>query len=472
MRPTTQQRQLLEAIAPPGARVSCRASHGIGKTTSTSALLWWFLECHEFSRVICTAPTSDQLEKGLWPEAGKWLRKSDGEMQAQQVPRRFWLSSLFNVTATQILEKTHGKEWMAFCRTVQKGRPEGIQGQHASDIEISEDGKAIARIGDSTSIMVVIDEASGVEDEVYEALEGALSSPGAREVLIGNPTRRTGFFAASHGSNRASYTPLHFAGKDSPLVDPAYRAGLVRKYGEGSNVVRVRADGEFPKQDDDVLMPFEAVEASLSRELPEGLDDRRGGILSIDIARFGSDRTVFIYRKRNAVFHIEVHAKEDTMQTAGRAVDLAHRLGASEIKVDENGVGGGVVDRLKELHREGRLKAEVIGVMVSESAPDRVDGEDAQGRTMRDYLWLQAKAWFAEDEPSLIAAPKDYAEMLCAELVSVKYGFDSSGRIVVESKDEMKRRLKGTSPDIADALCASFAPPAPVHTTVVSTLVV
>jgi hypothetical protein len=95
--------------------------------------------------------------------------------------------------------------------------------------------------------------------------EGALSSHGSRLLMVGNPTKNTGFFARSHKADRDTYTTLRFRCSDSALVDPHYRPNLVKKYGEGSKVVRVRADGEFPKQDDDVLIPLEHAEAATTR---------------------------------------------------------------------------------------------------------------------------------------------------------------------------------------------------------------
>jgi phage terminase large subunit len=121
------------------------------------------------------------------------------------------------------------------------------------------------------------------------------SSHGARLVMVGNPLRNTGYFAASHKQHRSEYTALHFRSQDSPLVDPSYRSRLVRKFGDGSNVVRVRADGEFPRQDDDVLISLEDAEAALTRaDVVVQPNERR--ILGIDVARYGDDRTVYILR--------------------------------------------------------------------------------------------------------------------------------------------------------------------------------
>jgi phage terminase large subunit len=92
----------------------------------------------------------------------------------------------------------------------------------------------------------VIEEAGGVPDKIFEVAEGALSSPNTSLLMCGIPSRSTGYFAASHRQNRADYNCLHFRSSDSPLVAPGYRQDLVRKFGEGSKVVRVRADGDFP----------------------------------------------------------------------------------------------------------------------------------------------------------------------------------------------------------------------------------
>jgi hypothetical protein len=172
-----------------------------------------------------------------------------------------------------------------------------LQGFHASDIRISDDGLSIVENHNSArrgEIMFVVDEGAGVADIVYEVAEGALASPNSSLLMGGNPTRSTGYFANSHRHNRGDFTCLHFRSSDSPLVAPGYREGLVRKFGEGSNVVRVRADGEFPRADDDTLIPLDLVEAAISRERHPGPGHQRR--LGVDVARYGDDRTVFILR--------------------------------------------------------------------------------------------------------------------------------------------------------------------------------
>jgi hypothetical protein len=450
LNPTGQQRELLSAISPSGAKVSARAGHGVGKSGATSGIILWHLECFDYSRIVATAPSASQLYSVLWAELAKWIRRGDEKAKADGLPSELWLSSLFGVTQDRVYDKGAPTEWFAVARTSRKENPDALQGFHASDVDISADGNAaIQRSDGGGSILFVIEEASGVPDVIFEVAEGALSSPGARLLMIGNPTRNTGFFARSHKQDRSSYKTLHFSCSDSPLVDKGYRASLVKKYGENSNIVRVRADGEFPKQDDDVLIPLEAAEAALTRE-PRPSTGKR--ILGVDVARYGDDRTVFVLRAGTTIEHIEIASKQDTMVTAGRAVALRRELNADAIHVDVIGVGAGVVDRLKE------VKQPVVAVNVAEAAPERRKSKiDAQGLRLRDHLWLEMRDWLADEEPSFVGAEGEHAQDLAGELASVKYKFDSSGRIVVESKDEMKARgLR--SPDIADALATTFAP--------------
>lgn len=446
---TDQQMELFRAVAPSGAKVSARAGHGVGKTGSTSGIILWHLECFDYSRTVTTAPSASQLFSVLWAEIAKWTRRADERAIADGLPRDLWLSELFGVTQDRIYDVGAPSEWFAIARTSRKESPDALQGFHASDVDIV-DGKAVHRSEGGGSLLFVIEEASGVPDLIFEVAEGALSSHGARLLMIGNPVRISGFFARSHHQDRASYTTLHFKCTDSPLVDQNYRPALVKKYGEGSNVVRVRADGEFPKQDDDVLIALEDTEAALKRDAVEGNHEKR--ILGVDVARFGSDRTTFVLRQGRAVLHIEIHAKEDTMVTAGRAMKLWKELKADAVHVDVNGVGAGVADRLRE------QKCPVVDVMVSESAPERKRGEgEAQAYKMRDYLWLEMADWLRNEEPTFAEADNDNAQDLAGELSSVKYSLDSSGRIVVESKDAMKKRGL-SSPDLADGLGVTFAP--------------
>jgi hypothetical protein len=165
----------------------------------------------------------------------------------------------------------------------------------------------------------------------------------------------------------------------------------------------------------------------------------------------GTDRTAFTLRSGSRVEYVEVQAKKDTMEVAARVKVLSERLNATAVYVDVIGVGAGVADKLK---LDG---VEVVAVNAAEVAPNRsANKDDAQGRIMRDYLWIEMARWLREDEPAFLI-DKDLAEDLAGELASVKYGIDGKGFLVVEMKDQMRKRL-GRSPDLADSLALTFAP--------------
>jgi phage terminase large subunit len=431
--PTWQQQAILEAILPSGAKVSVRSGHGIGKSSSAAWIISWFLETHDFAKVPCTAPTSRQLRDILWGELSKWRRLADELSETRRLAPCFYLTNLFRLINDSLVDPS-AKEWGAFARTAKKETPEALQGFHADHL------------------LFVIDEASGVPEEVFEAAEGALSSPGARVLLLGNPLRNSGTFAASHKQSRGDYTALHFRSDDSPLVDAGYRDRLVRKWGEGSNVVRVRADGDFPRQEDDVLISLELTEPCTTREPRQGSGPRR---LGVDVAWQGADRTTLVLRHGAVVDHIAVYAKDDTMATVGHIMQILAPWGVDEIYVDSIGLGAGVHNRLAELRREGRHQCDVIAVNVAEHAPPTYAPADAKGYRLRDHLFLEMKRWLQEDEPVFCATDRAACEDLAGELASVAFKVNSQGLIVVEEKPAMRKRL-GHSPDLCDGLGTTF----------------
>jgi len=460
MKPTWQQRQTFEAIAPEGAKVTIRSGHGTGKTGSMAGIVLWFMETRDFPKIPCTAPTSHQLRDVLWAEIAKWIRRANQLSVSRGDPQQLWLGNMFRLTNDRLYDVSSSGEWFATARTSSKENPDALQGFHAGDIEIDDSGTGIASQAGGGQILFMVDEASGVHDAVFEAAEGALSSHGARFLMAANPTRSSGYFAASHKHNRGDFTALHFKSSDSPLVDPSYRANLVRKWGEGSNVVRVRADGDFPKQDDDSLIALEWAEAALEREAP---DNNNADVrIGVDVARFGDDRTVFCVRKGPHVKALKVAAKQDTMQTVGVTVQLMEKYGGTAY-VDVGGLGAGVADRLRELGKP------LIEVNFGAAAPSRKrhqaaredspaqKGQPAQAKLMRDLIWLEMGDWFQYEEPSFAGADHQVAEDLAGEASTVKYRLDSSGKLQIEPKDETKKRL-GFSPDIADALACTFHP--------------
>src|SRR5262245_56097075 len=216
LEPTWQQRQILEAIAPPGAKVSVRSGHGIGKSSAAAWVICWFLETYDYAKIPCTAPSSHQLRDVLWGELSKWRRHADAQSTRRGDHPALYLTAFFHWTQDRLVD-VGAPDWGAFGRTAKKETPEALQGFHAR------------------YLLYIVDEASGMAEEIFQASEGALSTPDARVLLLGNPTRTSGTFHASHHKDRGSYTALHFRSQDSPLVAVDYRERLVRKWGADSN---------------------------------------------------------------------------------------------------------------------------------------------------------------------------------------------------------------------------------------------
>tara|TARA_R110002153_G_scaffold57810_2_gene158782 strand:+ start:71 stop:877 length:807 start_codon:yes stop_codon:yes gene_type:complete len=229
---------------------------------------------------------------------------------------------------------------------------------------------------------------------------------------------------------------------DSPLVSDEFVDEMRDRYGEDSNAFRIRVLGEFPMADDDTIIPFHLVESAIRRDVEVTPDAKP--IWGLDVARFGADKTALCKRYGNVVTEITSWQGLDLMQTVGRVMaeyeGLSPSMRPSEILVDSIGVGGGVVDRLRE------LGAPVRGINVGE-AP-------AMGNTymnLRAELWFKTKGWLEDRSCKL---PND--DQLLAELTAIRYSFTPGGKMKAESKDEMRKRgLK--SPDLADALCLTMA---------------
>ena len=432
---TPQQERIVRALVPEGAKVTVRSGHGIGKSSSAAVSIFWFMETRPYAKVPCTAPTAHQLRDILWAELFRWQRAADEQSLSRGDPERLWLSSLFHLTQDRLYDLS-APEWAAVARTASKENPESLQGFHGDNL------------------LFVIDEAAGIPEPIFETAHGALTNDSARVLMLGNPTRLIGTFAASHRSHRAEYTALHFRSQDSPLVGADYRPSLVRKWGEDSNMVRVRADGEFPTGEDDVLIPLTLTEAALARNMEP---DDAPKMLGVDVARYGNNRTVLLFRQGSAVLRIKVFRKMGTMSIVGEVLAVVDIWNIDAICVDVIGVGAGVFDRLREIKGEQQVHWDVYAVNVAERALPEATVDGVKPRRMGDALWLAMKQWLTENECSFLEPDRMLCEDLAGEISTRRYSFNSEGLLMMEEKDIMSRRL-GHSPDLADALADTFVP--------------
>lgn len=413
-------------------KTSVRSGQGVGKTALEAVLVIWFLCCRPNPKVIATAPTKQQLYDVLWAEIAKWLNSSK-------------VKNLLIWTKTKVYMVGHEDRWFATAKTATK--PENMQGYHED------------------YMLFLVDEASGVTDNILEAILGTLTGDDNKLLMCSNPTRTSGVFFDSHNRDREHYKTHKISSRNSKRTSKENIAMLERKYGKDSDVVRVRVDGEFPKAEADTFIALEIAELATSCKV-----DPVGEVLhlGVDVARFGDDETVIAPRIGGKCFDLHCYSKQDTMVTTGWVLNIARtmmekfpQLQRVEIKVDDSGVGGGVTDRLKEVVNEQRLPYDIIPVN-NGSKPNDEHYENKGTETWADFreeLQENFSQYLQGKEP-LIELPND--DKLITQLTNRKYRMTSKGKVALERKEDMKKRGL-QSPDRADAVVLSFVT-GPVYT--------
>jgi hypothetical protein len=410
--PDKWQIEALRALARGHTRISIRSGHGTGKSAFAAWALVWFANTRAPFKAVATAPTSPQLFDVLWPEMLKWHKTLPEPWQA-----------LWDLTSDHLKLKSDPESFVT-ARTSRPETPESMQGVHSSNV------------------LLVCDEASGIAEPVFEAAAGSMSSAGATTILIGNPTRSSGFFWRTHAMERDRWFTLKVSGLDSPRVTKEFIDEHAQRYGLDSNAYRIRVLGEFPSADDNTLIGAELVDSAMLRDIP--IDLSAPEIWGVDVARFGDDSSTLVKRRGHVVTEMPRSWRQfDTMQLAGAIKsewDMSPNSRPLLIAIDSIGIGAGVVDRLTE---QG---LPVLGINVAE-APSTT-GRYAR---LRDELWVRAREWL---EGRNVRLPRH--ERLRDDLVAPRYAFLSDGRIQVESKNQMRARgLPST--DFADALNLTFA---------------
>jgi phage terminase large subunit len=415
------QQDVLRALDEGATRVSIRSGHGVGKTTLLAWVNLHFLLTRYPCKVAVTAPSSTQLFDALAAEVKLWLKRAESDKAGNPTI----LNGILEATSDRVVMKASPEGCFLTYRTSRKDNPEALQGIHAEHV------------------LLVADEASGVDEAVFEAAAGSMSTRGSITILAGNPTRATGFFHRTHTKLRHIWKSVRVSCMDSSRVDPAY-IEEERQFGENSNRFRIRVLGEFPHGDDDTLISRELVEAAVGRQI---IQSRKNPVYwGVDVARFGNDASTLAKRRANVLLDkIKRWRGLDLMELCGRIVNDFNETPDADkpeaIFVDVIGLGAGVVDRLRE------LSLPVVGVNVSESPSATV----TKAMRLRDELWCLARDWF---KTRAVSIPDDTETI--EELVAVRVAYTSSGKTKVESKDDLRSRGVG-SPDGADAVCLTFA---------------
>jgi hypothetical protein len=412
--PTGYQREILQTLVD-RRRVCVRGPHGLGKTALASwAVLWGLYTFGDDCKVITTASVWRQLDKFLWPEIRKWARLAkwtDGAPQMQQLNARYGGAEAFAVASDNAAH---------------------IEGAHAK------------------RLLYVLDEAKTIPIDTWDAIEGAFSAGECYALAISTPGGRVGRFYDIHrrAEGLTDWAVRHVT------LDEAINAGRVlpewaeqraAQWGFENPTYQARVLGEFPEQESDALISLTWIESAIERgkEL-QHLPDCKERYTGVDVARFGSDDSAIVSRCGEVAFIDGVYHGNDTMQMAGRAKLISEQR-KTYLHIDEVGVGSGVVDRLKEQGVKCR------GVNVGNKPNDT-----ERFANLKAESYWNLREMFRLGNITLLDS--QYNDRLTAELTSMRYAVNSSGKITIESKEEIKKQgLR--SPDVAEALMLAFVAP-------------
>jgi len=425
--PHPWQRELLEAVRD-HPRVAVRSGNGPGKSTTIAWTILWFLMTRTPAKVVVTAAKETQLRDVVWAEMGLWLRKP---------PQR--LIDLFELQADKIT-RVDEPDCFAIARVARKESPEAFQGFH------------------SENILLIAEEASGVDDAIFEAGIGVMSTPGAKTLLAGNPTRTSGFFFDAFHKARHRWHRLHWnceeINRTHPgQISPDLIEEVVSRYGRDSNPYRYRVLGEFPTSEEDAVIPLNLIEEATRRDVKpwDGVE----AVWGLDVARFGDDRTALCKRLGNTLVEPPKWWRhKDGVQVAGLVfqeyMETPAELRPHAIMTDVIGVGASAVDQMRVLN----LPVRAINVSESPAIRERYN-------RLRDEIWFAGREWFQARNvkiPEPGGGQDDPMELLISELSQPKYKTTPGGKLQVESKDELKKRGLA-SPDLADAFILTLASP-------------
>jgi len=395
-------------------RTSVRSASAVGKTLASSCIALWFLCSFYPATILTTGKSFRQVKEQLWRE-----------IRAKHAQSKIPIGG--NITQTSL---TLADDWFAFGFSTDE--PDRITGFH------------------NKHVLVIVDEASGIPDEVFGALENPLAAGFTRSLWLGNPTQSVGKFRDSFAS--PIYKNFHISAFDTPgftgdgdypfLISKEYVEQKKQEWGEDNPLYEVYIKGDFPSGETDRLVPFGLAEAAIHRDIKTDKEDLVA--IGVDTARFGEDENALYVRRGNKVIDKAFWKKTDTEAVIGHIVHEMDKYENPVVNIDE-GYNPGVVDGLKALHR-------------------RVNGISFQGKPKNSKLYANIRAEMYWDlankfKENSIQIPND--KILLKQITDIKKKpLNRYDQIIIESKEDMKLRgLK--SPDRADALALCFMNPVP-----------
>lgn len=390
------------------------SGHGIGKSALISWLIHFAISTHENTRGVVTANTEGQLRTKTWPELSKWHNM-------------FIAKDLFTYTATAIFssDKDYEKTWRIDAIPWSKNSPESFAGLH----------------NQGNRILVLFDEASAIDDVIWEVTEGALTDANTEIIwcAFGNPTRNSGRFRECFRKYRKFWNTYQIDSRTVKISNKAKIEEWLEAYGEDSDFFKVRVRGVFPSASDLQFISTEIADKAQKQVYKLGQFEHLPVIIGVDPAWTGSDSLEIVMRQGYYMKSLaSIPKNDDDWRMAQLIAQFEDEYKADAVFIDM-GYGTGIYSIGKQLGRKWRL-IEFGG-----------KSNDPVYLNMRAYMWGQMKEWLREGGS---IPPNDQA--LYDDIVGPEAIIDKNGRIQLESKKDMKDRGL-PSPNKGDALALTFA---------------
>jgi hypothetical protein len=403
-------------------REAVASGRGIGKSALVSWLVIWMLTTRIGSTTIVSANSESQLRKVTWAEITKWLAMGLN-------------SHWFEVSATSL----QPAKWLTELveRDLRKGtRYWGVEGRLWS----AENPDAFAGVHNMDGVLVIFDEASGIDDAIWAVTAGFFTenTPNRCWFAFSNPRRNTGYFYETFHSKRDFWNTKVVDARTVEGTDKAVYQQIIDEYGPDSAQAHVEVYGQFPSAGDDQFIGANTVDEAMKRVKYQDLSAPI--VIGVDPARFGADATVIAVRQGRDIVKIIRHRGDDTMTVVGYVIDAIEEYKPTLVVIDEGGLGAGIVDRLKE------QRYKIKGINFGNKSKNPI-----MYGNMRAQMWGDMREW-------LKTASIPHDRFLKTDLISPMMKPDSRGTIFLESKKDMKSRGLA-SPDAADAIAVTFAFP-------------
>ena len=413
-------------------RISIVSGHGIGKSMMSSVLILWFLFVHPDSQIACTSPGKEQMYDVLWKELKKWIDRMPKQM-----------GDLYEWESTHIRMKESAQTWFARAKTSSKENTEALAGVHADWVAI------------------VVDEASGVEEPIFETMEGALTSGNVLVFIISNGTRNEGYFYDTHHKDAIRWQNYAFDSEASPRVDRKYVNDIIAKYGRDSVVFTVRVSGGFP--DEGVMDDKGYVPLFNDQDLHFVKYDRDwkpiGRVIgSLDASGEGQDSSEWAARDRMRAAIVASEKKSTAASMAIKSLTVCDKFDIDPIDfvIDNFGSGADVGMEIALATAKQKRPWRVTPINVGEPCDDEVDQE--QFINKRAEMWYKFMKWCRAGGEIMLepALEQDGTQnRIKDELLSIRFKRTVDGRIQIMDKVQMKK-LGFPSPNKGDSIAQTF----------------